>query len=324
MHAITIRDDERNTLEWSEVPDPEPGPGQVLVRARATAVNRADLLQRRGLYPVPPGASEILGLEVAGVIEALGEGVDGWAIGDRVCALLEGGGYAEQVVIDAGMLLPIPERLDFAQAAALPEVFYTAWLNVFMETDIAPGETVLVHAAASGVGTAAVQLCRAFGHRCFATASGAKLGDVERYGADVLIDRYEQNFLEVVRAETDGRGVDVILDPVGASYLADNIKALALRGRLVNIGLLGGARAELDIGRLLTRRLRVVGSVLRSRSRDEKLAITEQIRERVWPRIEDGSLEPVIDTTLPIREAEQAHDLLKNNATVGKVVLTID
>lgn len=321
MFAIDI--DDNRDLVWTEVADPNLGPGQVRIRTEATAVNRADLLQRRGRYPVPPGASPILGLEVAGVIDALGDGVDDWKVGDRVCALLEGGGYAEQVVVDAGMLLPVPKNLTTVEAAALPEVFYTAWLNVFLETDIAPGETVLVHAAASGVGTAAVQLCKAFGHRCFATASGSKLDAVRGFGADVCIDRNEQSFLEVVKAETEGRGVDVILDPVGGNYLADNLRALALRGRLVNIGLLGGIKAELDIARLLTRRLRVIGSVLRSRSRAEKLVITASLREKVWPKVADGTLVPVIHDTLPIRDAEKAHALLETNATVGKVVLTV-
>lgn len=324
MHAIQIADDERRSLVWSETDEPECGPEQVIVRARATAVNRADLLQRRGLYPVPPGASQILGLEVAGTIERLGDSVEGWQIGDRVCALLEGGGYAEKVAIDASMLLPIPDRLDFVGGAAVPEVFYTAWLNVFMEPEIVPGETVLVHAAASGVGSAAVQLCRAFGHRCIATASGDKLAAVSELGADVVVDRREQDFLTAVREETGGRGVDVILDPVGASYLPHNIKALAHRGRLVNIGLLGGTKAELDLARVLTRRLRIVGSVLRSRSRKEKERITEEIRLEVWPRIADGSLRPVIHCSMPITEAERAHALLEKNATTGKVVLTIE
>lgn len=322
MHAITIADDNNKSLIWDRATPPVMGSGQVLIRAKATAVNRADLLQRRGRYPVPPGASPILGLEVAGVIEAMDVAVEGWNIGDRVCALLEGGGYAEQVAVDASMLLPIPDDLSFAEAAAIPEVFYTAWLNVFMETDIQPGETVLVHAAASGVGTAAVQLCRAFGHRCFATASSAKLAAVKALGADVTIDRHNERFVDVVRDQTDG-GVDVILDPVGGSYFKDNTRILALRGRLVCMGLLGGVEGDLNLGRLLTRRIRIIGSVLRSRTRAEKIEITASIREKVWPLIADGTLKPVIHSTLPIQDAEQAHGLLANNETVGKVVLTI-
>lgn len=321
MKAIDIADDERRSLVWTEVEDPTIDPGQVLVRSRATAINRADLLQRRGLYAVPPGASRILGLEVAGVIEQVGSEVSGWQVGDRVCALLEGGGYGELVAIDASMLLRIPDRLDFGQAAAVPEVFYTAWLNVFMEPSLQPGEVVIVHAAASGVGTAAVQLCRAFGHRCLATASGDKLEVVSRLGASLVIDRREQDFVEVARIATDGRGVDVILDPVGGSYLADNLKALAIGGRLVNIGLLGGPKAELDLARLLTRRLRIIGSVLRSRTRAEKVLITEQIREHVWPKLAEGSLEPVVHVGMGIEDAEAGHALLEQNATTGKVVL---
>jgi putative PIG3 family NAD(P)H quinone oxidoreductase len=281
------------------------------------------LLQRRGRYPVPPGASQILGLEVAGVIESVGDLVEGWQVGDRVCALLEGGGYAERVAVDASMLLPISENLSFTDAAALPEVFYTAYLNVFLEPELAKGETVLVHAAGSGVGTAALQLCRLFGHRVFATASAAKLPFATELGASVVIDRQTQSFREIVIEATDGRGVDVILDPVGGSYLVDNIKALAKRGRLVNIGLLGGAKAELPLGLLLTRRLRVLGSVLRSRSRAEKVEITEALRTRVWPHFATGELHPVVHCVLPIAEANEAHDLLASNATTGKVVLSI-
>lgn len=323
MHAITIDSDDRRTLRWAETEDPTIAPDQVLVRAHATALNRADLLQRRGRYPVPPGASQILGLEVAGVIESVGESVEGWKVGDRVCALLEGGGYAERVAVDASMLLPIPENLSFTDAAALPEVFYTAYLNVFLEPQIAGGETVLIHAAGSGVGTAALQLCRLFGHRTFASASASKLQVASELGASVVIDRNTQSFRQVVMDETEGRGVDVILDPVGGSYLIENIKTLAKRGRLVNIGLLGGAKAELPLGLLLTRRLRIVGSVLRSRSRAEKIVITESLRARVWPHFATGGLHPVVHSVVPIQEANEAHDLLASNVTTGKVVLSI-
>lgn len=323
MHSITIDSDDRRTLRWAETEDPAFGPQQVLIRAHATALNRADLLQRKGRYPVPPGASQILGLEVAGVIEAVGSGVENWKIGDRVCALLEGGGYAQRVAVDASMLLPIPENLTFTDAAALPEVFYTAYLNVFLEPELAEGETVLIHAAGSGVGTAALQLCRLFGHRTFATASAGKLSLASELGASVVIDRNTEQFRKVVLEETDGRGVDVILDPVGGSYLGENIKALAKRGRLVNIGLLGGVKAELPLGLLLTRRLRVIGSVLRSRSRAEKLAITEPLRSKVWPHFESGALRPIVHCVMPIEDAGAAHDLLASNATSGKVVLAI-
>ena len=324
MFAIAIDSDVPRSLRWHLTDEPVIAPDQVLVRAAATAVNRADLLQRKGRYPVPPGASEILGLEVAGTIESVGADVRDWNVGDRVCALLEGGGYAERVAVDASMLLPVPERLTLQEAAALPEVFYTAFLNIFIEADIQENETVLVHAAASGVGTAAVQLCRVFGHRCLATASTAKLPFLQELGADVTIDRNVASFREVVREETDGRGVDVILDPVGGSYLDANVASLARGGRLVNIGLLGGARGELALAPLLTRRLRIIGSVLRSRTREEKIAITGRLRERVWPLFASGELRPVIHSVLPIADAGSAHDLLATNTTTGKVVLAIE
>jgi len=323
MHAIEVLDDDARTLAWREVERPEPGPGQVRIRVAATAVNRADLLQRRGRYPVPKGASPILGLEAAGAIEAVGDGVDGWTVGDPVCVLLEGGGYAEYVVVDASMLLPVPDGLSMVEAAAIPEVFATAWLNVWMEGALQPGETVLVHAAASGVGTAAVQLCRAFGHRCFGTASGPKLPLVADLGAEVTIDRTHSDFVDAVKTATDGRGVDVILDPVGGAYLDRNVRALAHRGRLVIIGLLGGATGELPIARLLMKRQRVIGSVLRSRARGEKVEIMAELRSHVWPRFADGSLSPVIHDAMPITAAADAHGLLERNETVGKVVLTV-
>jgi putative PIG3 family NAD(P)H quinone oxidoreductase len=322
MHAITVGDPPRRPLHWNEVAAPSPRTGEVLLRVRATAVNRADLLQRAGRYPPPPGATEILGLEAAGEVLDVGAGVSGWHPGDRACALLDGGGYAEQVAVDAGQLLPIPEQLGFEDAAALPEVSITAFLNIWIEAAAAPGETVLVHAGASGVGTAAVQLCRALGHPVIATASAGKLELVRRLGAEAALDR-EEGFLEPVRALTDGRGVDVILDPVGGSYFAANVEALAYRGRLVLIGLLGGVEAPVPLARVLRQRLRIIGSVLRSRSRGEKRAIVEEVRRRAWPLVERGEVRPVIDTVLPITEAEQAHDLLRRNATAGKVVLTV-
>lgn len=323
MHAIEVRDDDDRTMEWSTVPRPTPGPGQVRLRVRATAVNRADLLQRRGRYPVPLGASPIMGLEAAGHVEALGDGVEGWSAGDAACVLLEGGGYAEFVVVDASMLLPVPDGLTLTDAAAIPEVFATAWLNIWMEAGLQPGESVLVHAAASGVGTAAVQLCRAFGHPCYGTASGPKLPLVADLGADVTIDRTHSDFVDAVKKRSEGRGVDVILDPVGGAYLDRNVRALAHRGRLVIIGLLGGATGELPIARLLMKRQRVIGSVLRSRSRAEKVEIMRELRERVWPRFEDGSLSPVVHDVMPITEVTAAHGLLERNETVGKVVLEV-
>lgn len=323
MKAIRVKDDDNRTLVWDDAETPSPGPGQVRIRVAATAINRADLLQRRGLYPVPPGASTILGLEASGTIESLGEGVSDWSEGDEVCVLLEGGGYAEHVVIDASMLLPVPDNISLVDAAALPEVFYTAYLNLFMEAGLKPGEHALIHAAASGVGTAALQLCRAFGVHTYATASAAKLDACRQYGAEEAIDRQNASFKERIRALRGRDGVNVILDMVGASYLADNVDVLAVDGRMVVIGLLGGAKAELALNKLLMKRARIIGSTLRSRSREDKVRITEELREHVWPRISSGELVPVIDSVLPIRDANAGHQLLERNQTVGKVLLQI-
>lgn len=323
MKAIVVGSDDKHTMTWSDVDKPDPGEGQVRIAVAATAVNRADLLQRRGLYPVPEGASEILGLEASGTIEAVGAGVEGWSEGEEVCVLLEGGGYAEFVVVDASMLLSKPEGLSLVEAAAIPEVFYTAYLNLFLEGDLAEGETALIHAGASGVGTAALQLCRAFGNPVVATASAEKLEACRMLGANYVVDRRSESFKQFIRETLPGGGVDVILDPVGGSYLADNLSVLNPLGRLVIIGLLGGAKAEAHLGQILMKRLRIVGSVLRSRTRDEKVVITEAIREQVWPRFAAGELEPVIDTVLSIEEANEAHHLLATNQTSGKVVLTV-
>ncbi len=322
MHAITV-DPVDHGLRWDEVPLAPLAPDMVRVRVRATAVNRADLLQRIGRYPVPKGASPIMGLEAAGVVTQIGADVMGVHPGARVCVLLEGGGYAEYVDCHPGMLLPIPTRMSFDEAAALPEVYYTAYLNLYLEGALAAGETVLLHAAASGVGTAALQLCRRSGNEVIATASASKLDTVRALGATLAIDRRASLFVDAVREHTGGRGVDVILDPVGGAYLADNIASLAKGGRLVVIGLLGGASADLPLGTLLMKRLRVVGSVLRSRSREEKLAITASLLRDVWPGIEDGTLLPVIDRRMPITDAHEAHEALRSNETIGKVVLTI-
>lgn len=321
MHAVVIADDDRRSLRWEEVERPEPGPNQIRFRVVASAVNRADLLQRRGLYPVPPGASDILGLEASGVVEKVGTNVQGWKVGDEVCALLEGGGYAEYVVIDASMALPLPPGLSALEAAAVPEVFYTAWLNLFVEGALMPGQTAFIHAAASGVGTAGLQLCRAFENPVFASASGGKLDACREYGATWLIDRETQNFRDVVREVRGRKGVDVVFDMVGGGVLNDNIDILSTDGRLVIIGLLGGAKDELNIGKILMKRIRIIGSTLRSRSREDKVILTEQLREQVWPKFADGQLKPVIDRIVPITEVEAAHEALSTNATIGKVLL---
>jgi putative PIG3 family NAD(P)H quinone oxidoreductase len=321
MQAIAV---EGGRLVLSTAPEPVPQTGEIVIQNHATAVNRADLAQRRGGYAPPPGASPILGLECAGEVIAVGDGVASFRAGDRVCALLAGGGYAERVAVPAGQALPLPRGLDFEQAAALPEVFATAYLNLYMEAGASLGERVLLHAGASGVGTAGIQLCRAFGNPCFVTAgSDDKIVRCRALGAEDGCNRHAGGFAERVAAWTGGHGFDVILDPVGAGYLADNLKSLATDGRLVVIALLGGNRAELDLGRMMMRRLRVIGSTLRARSVDAKSAVMDQLRRRVWPRIAAGEIRPVIDTVLPLEQAEAAHALLASDGTFGKVVLRI-
>lgn len=309
-------------LSWSEAPTPEPGPGQVRIRVRATAVNRADLVQHQGLYPPPPGASPILGLEAAGEIDAVGPGA-AWSVGDRVTALLSGGGYAEQVVCAAGHALPIPAGLDFAAAAALPEVLATAHLNLWTEAGARPGERVVLHAGASGVGTAAIQLCKALGNPCFVTVgSDEKLARCLQLGADAGANRRAGRWADAARAWAP-RGVDVVLDPVGGAYLEDDVALLATGGRVVIIGLMGGRSAPLDLGRLLVKRLRVIGSVLRSRSDAEKDRIVADLRRVVWPLVERGEVRPVVDRVLPIRAVAEAFAALSSDTTFGKIVLSL-
>lgn len=324
MRAIVVRGEKGNPqLVWEEVAGVPYGPDEVLVDVRATAVNRADLSQARGNYAPPPGASDILGLEVAGVIREVGAAVAGWAPGDRVCALLTGGGYAEQVAVPAGMLLRLPDGWSFVQGAAVPEVWYTAYINLFDEGQLKAGETALIHAGASGVGTAAVQLAVDAGARAFATAGSAgKVAYCGELGA-TGINYKEQDFLAEVMAGTAGQGVDVILDPIGGSYLPRNIEALRLFGRLVNIGLLGGAKGELDMGQLLRKRLRIVGSLLRPRPLEEKIAVTRRFAAEVMPKLADGRLRPIIDTTFPITEAQAAHEYVRENRNIGKVILEL-
>lgn len=323
MKAIQVDGDR---LVWGEAAVVEPGAGEVRIAVRASAVNRADLLQRRGGYAPPPGASDILGLECAGVVEATGEGVGRVAMGDAVCALLAGGGYAEQVVVPAGQVLKVPAGLSFEEAAALPEVFATAYLNLYMEAASRFGETVLLHAGASGVGTAAIQLCRAFGNPCFVTAGAdRKVARCVELGAQAGCNRHEASFADQVREWTDGRGVDVILDPVGAAYLADNLRSLAVDGRLVVIGVMGGAGldAEGGLGLMLMKRLRVIGSTLRARSIARKALVMDALQERVWPAIAAGTIRPIIEAVIPMPRADEAHRLIAGNDTFGKVVLAV-
>ncbi|ANW19191.1 NAD(P)H-quinone oxidoreductase [Streptomyces clavuligerus] len=323
MHAITIPEPGGpEALLWAEVPDPVPGEGEVLVEVAASAVNRADLLQRQGFYDPPPGASPYPGLECSGRIVDLGPGVSGWAVGDEVCALLAGGGYAQRVAVPTGQLLPVPTGLDLVTAAALPEVTATVWSNVFMIAHLRPGETVLIHGGASGIGTMAIQLAKAVGARVAVTAGGPeKLARCAELGADILIDYREQDFVAELRAATDGAGADVVLDIIGAKYLERNIRALALNGRLAVIGLQGGVKGEVNLGALLAKRAAITATSLRSRPLGEKAAIVAAVREHVWPLIENGRVRPVVDRSLPLRQAAEAHRVLESGAQVGKVLL---
>ncbi|MBW1602303.1 NAD(P)H-quinone oxidoreductase [Streptomyces sp. JJ66] len=323
MHAITIPEfGGPEALTWAEVPDPEPGEGEVLIDVAASAVNRADLLQRQGHYPPPEGASPYPGLECSGRIADVGPGVSGWAVGDEVCALLSGGGYAERVVVPAGQVLPLPDGVDVVTAAGLPEVTATVWSNVFMVCNLRPGETLLVHGGASGIGTMAVQLAKAVGAKVAVTAGSAdKLERCRELGADILINYREQDFVAELKSATDGAGADVILDIVGAKYLERNVKALAVNGRIVVIGLQGGVKGELHLGALLAKRGAIAATSLRGRPVAEKSAIVAAVREHVWPLIGSGRVRPVIDRTLPLRDAAEAHRVLEESGHVGKVVL---
>jgi len=300
-----------------------PSPAEILIDVKATAINRADLMQRKGLYPPPPGAPETMGLECAGIVMAVGRDVTHHQVGDRVCALLAGGGYAEQAVVDQGSALKIPDNLDFEQAAAIPEVFATAWLNLFIEAALQPGERVVLHAGASGVGTAAIQLCHAFGSESFVTAgSASKIEACLKLGAKGGHNRRDGGFIDALRALWP-QGADVILDPVGASYLAENLEALTLNGRLVLIGLMGGSRSEIDLAKLMMKRLRVVGSTLRARPLEEKASIMAELSQYVWPKISQGEIVPIIQQVFPIQSASAAHELMASDVTIGKVVLKV-
>src|SRR3954447_12379908 len=312
-------------LGWGEVPDPICGPGEVLVDVVAAAVNRADLLQRQGHYPPPPGASEVLGLECSGVIGEVGDGVTGWAVGDEVCALLAGGGYAERVAVPAGQLLPRPAGVELATAAALPEVVCTVWSNVFMLAGLRRGDTFLVHGGSSGIGTMAIQLAARAGARVFTTAgSQAKLDVCRELGAEVGVNYRDEDFVERLREETDGAGVDVVLDNMGAKYLARNVDVLATGGRLVTIGMQGGTKAELDLGKLMAKRAAVHATTLRSRpptGPGGKAEIVAAVRHDVWPDVERGVVRPIIDRRLPMSRAAEAHRVVEASEHIGKVLL---
>ncbi|MEW1566875.1 NAD(P)H-quinone oxidoreductase [Streptomyces sp. NPDC051362] len=323
MYAITIPEPGGpEALVWDEVPDPVAGEGEVLVEVVASAVNRADLLQRQGMYNPPPGASAYPGLECSGRVVQVGTGVSGWAVGDEVCALLGGGGYAQKVAVPAGQLLPVPQGLNLLQAAALPEVTCTVWSNVFMVSHLLPGETLLVHGGSSGIGTMAIQLAKAVGAKVAVTAgTKEKLDFCAELGADILINYREQDFVEEIERATDGAGADVILDNMGAKYLDRNVRALAVNGRLAIIGMQGGVKGELNIATLLNKRAAVSATSLRARPLSEKTAIVAAVREHVWPLIDGGHVRPVVDRELPMSEAGAAHRVLEESGHIGKVVL---
>jgi putative PIG3 family NAD(P)H quinone oxidoreductase len=323
MHAVVISEPGGpSVLQWTEVPDPRPGPGEVLVEVTAAGVNRADLMQRQGFYPPPPGAPPYPGLECSGTVAALGDGVTGWRVGEQVCALLSGGGYAEQVAVPAGQLLPVPKSSTLVEAAAFPETACTVYSNVFLTAGLTAGETLLVHGGGSGIGTMAIQLAKQAGARVAVTAGSKEKLDVCRaLGADVTINYREEDFVDSLMAATDGHGADVILDIIGAAYLARNIAALAPDGRIANIGLQQGRRAELDFGALMAKRGAISSTSLRARPKEQKASIVAAVTEHVWPVVGAGLIRPVIDTELPMQEAAQAHRIMAGSAHTGKILL---
>jgi putative PIG3 family NAD(P)H quinone oxidoreductase len=311
-----------DALKPARIERPTPGAGQILIRVRAAGVNRPDLLQRQGLYPPPPGAPDTPGLEVAGEIAAVGPGTARWQVGDKVTALVAGGGYAEFCIAPAPQCLPVPDGLDMVEAGALPETFFTVWVNVFERGRLQPGETLLVHGGASGIGTTAIMVASGLGARVFATAGGPeKCAACEKLGAARAIDYRTEDFVEVVRKETGGKGVDVVLDMIGGPTVARNIQALAQDGRLSFIAFLEGSRIEVDLLPVMLKRLTITGSTLRARPVAYKGQVARALEERVWPLLAGGKFKPVIDSTFPLKDAAAAHERLESRGTVGKVVL---
>jgi NADPH2:quinone reductase len=311
-------------LQPIEMPLPQPERREVLIRVAAAGVNRPDLMQREGKYPPPPGASDIPGLEVSGTIAACGRDTQRWREGDRVCALVSGGGYAEYCVAPDLQCLPLPSTVDLVSAGGMPETFFTVWTNVFGRGHLGDGETFLVHGGASGIGTTAIQMARAFGARVFATAgTDEKCAACERLGAERAINYRTEDFVAVVLSLTGGRGVDVILDMVGAPYFVRNVDLLALEGRLLQIAVLHGAKVEINLVRMLRQRLTITGSTLRSRSVDEKAAIATAVEKAVWPLVEAGKIRPIVYATFPLRQAAEAHRLMESGSHIGKIVLTV-
>lgn len=311
-------------LAVTQRPVPSPAPAEVLIEIHAAGINRPDVFQRMGRYDPPPGASDIPGLEVAGIVTALGPDVTGLAVGDRVCALVAGGGYAEFCTAPAVQCLPVPDGLSMVEAAALPETFFTVWSNVFDRGRLAEGETILIHGGSSGIGTTAIQLAKAFGARAFTTAgSAAKCAACTRLGADRAMNYREEDFVAVVQEATGGRGVDVVLDMVGGDYIPRSIACLAMDGRHVSIALLKGSKAEIDFNAVMRKRLTLTGSTLRPRPIADKAAIAARLREHVWPKIAQGAIRPLVHDTFPLAEASKGHALMESSAHIGKIVLVV-
>ncbi len=323
MHAVEIRaPGPPEVLVLTERPDPVPAAGELLIAVQAAGINRPDVMQRRGHYPPPPGASDIPGLEVAGTVIAIGAGVDGWRPGDPVCALLAGGGYATRAVAPVQQCLPVPQGMDMVSAAAIPETFFTVWTNLFERARLVAGESVLIHGGTSGIGTTAIQLAAARGSRVFATAgSDEKCRACERFGAERGIDYRREDFVDAIMSLTGGRGVDVILDMVGGPYVARNLSALATEGRLSQIALMGGDAAPVDFRRVLVKRLTITGSTLRPRTPAEKGKIAEALHREVWPLLQSGLVKPVVFRTFPLARADEAHRLMESGEHIGKIVL---
>ena len=325
MKAITVENaGTEYRLALAEVTKPNPKPGEVLVKVAAAGLNRADLIQAMGGYPPPPGASSTLGLEVSGEIAALGEGVRTLKVGDRVCALLVGGGYAEFCVVSEKCILPVPQGVGLVEAAALPEVHFTVWTNLMDSARLKPGETVLIHGGSSGIGTAAIQLCVARGHTVFATAgSSEKCAACDRLGAKRAINYREEDFVDVIKKETGGRGVDVILDMVGGDYIQRNFSAAAIWGRIVNIAFQAGMSANVNFAGMLMKRLTFTATTLRARSNDEKGAIRDALAKEVWPLIDEGRIKPIVDKVFPLAEANAAHKRMSRGEHIGKILLDV-
>jgi putative PIG3 family NAD(P)H quinone oxidoreductase len=306
-----------------DIPKPRPGAGEILIKVAAAGLNHADLSQAKGAYPPPPGASDTLGMEVSGEVAELGADVSDWRAGDKVCALIPGGGYAEYATASSKSVLPVPKNVDVADAAALPEVHFTVWTNLMDAARLKPGESVLIHGGTSGIGTAAIQLCVARGHKVFSTAaSPEKCAAIEKLGG-FAINYKESDFVEIVKGQTAGRGVDVILDMVGGEYIQRNMSAAAIWGRIVNIAYMSGMQASVNFGPMLMKRLSLLATTLRARTNDEKGAIRDAVQREVWPLIGAGKIKPIIDRKFPLAEAQEAHARMKGSAHIGKILLII-